>query len=75
MGKPLVSDELWTLIEPLLPLERPKPKGGRPPIPHRAALTGILFVLLDAARQNGADLALIGRQDRSGGRKAVSVHS
>ena len=45
MAKPLVADELWTLIEPLLPLERPKPKGGRPPIPHRAALTGILFVL------------------------------
>ena len=45
MAKPLVSDELWTVIEPLLPPERPKPKGGRPPIPHRAALTGILFVL------------------------------
>ena len=45
MAKPLVSDELWTLIEPLLPPERLKPKGGRPPIPHRAALTGILFVL------------------------------
>jgi transposase len=45
MAKPLVSDELWTLIEPLLPPERPKPKGGRPPIPHRAALTGIIFVL------------------------------
>jgi transposase len=45
MAKPLVSDELWTLIEPLLPPDRPKPKGGGPPIPHRAALTGILFVL------------------------------
>jgi transposase len=45
MAKPLVPDELWTVIEPLLPPERPKPKGGRPPIPHRAALTGILFVL------------------------------
>src|ERR1051325_4255583 len=45
MAKPLVPDELWILIEPLLPPERPKPKGGRPPIPHRAALTGILFVL------------------------------
>ena len=45
MAKPLVPDELWTLIEPLLPPERPRPKGGRPPFPHRAALTGILFVL------------------------------
>ena len=45
MAKPLVSDELWTLIEPLLPSNRPRPKGGRPPIPHRAALSGIRFVL------------------------------
>jgi transposase len=45
MATPLVSDELWALIEPLIPPERPKPKGGRPPIPARAALTGVLFVL------------------------------
>ena len=45
MVKPLVPDELWALIEPLLPPERPQPKGGRPPIPHRAGLSGIVFVL------------------------------
>ena len=45
MAVQLVSDELWSLIEPLLPPARPKPKGGRPPIPSRAALTGIMFVL------------------------------
>lgn len=45
MPSPLVSDELWSMIEPLLPPERPKPKGGRPPVAARAALTGILFVL------------------------------
>ena len=45
MAKPLISDELWSVIEPLLPPERPKPKGGRPVIPPRAALSGILFVL------------------------------
>jgi len=45
MAQPLVSDELWELIEPLLPPEPPKPKGGRPRLPDRAALTGILFVL------------------------------
>ena len=46
MSKVLVSDELWAVIAPLLPPERPKPKGGRPRrISDRAAFTGILFVL------------------------------
>ncbi len=45
MAKELVPDELWEVIEPLLPGEPPKPKGGRPRVPDRAALTGILFVL------------------------------
>jgi transposase len=45
MSLPLVSDELWEAIEPLLPRERPKPSGGRPRIPDRAALGGIVFVL------------------------------
>jgi len=43
--KQLVSDALWGAIAPLIPPEPPKPKGGRPPIPARAALTGIVFVL------------------------------
>ena len=45
MGKSLVSDELWEAIEPLLPPEPPKLKGGRPRVPNRAALAGIVFVL------------------------------
>ncbi len=45
MTKELVTDELWEVIEPLLPREPPKPKGGRPRIENRAALTGIVFVL------------------------------
>jgi transposase len=45
MAKPLVSDALWEAIAPLLPPEPPKPKGGRPRVSDRAALTGILFVL------------------------------
>ena len=40
-----MSDELWEIIEPLLPEEPPKPKGGRPRIDDRAALAGIVFVL------------------------------
>jgi transposase len=45
MGKKPVTDELWKIIEPLLPPGTPKPKGGRPRVPDRAALTGIIFVL------------------------------
>ena len=45
MSKELVSDELWEVVEPLLPEEPPKPKGGRPRVDDRAALTGIVFVL------------------------------
>ena len=45
MGKQLVSDKLWEAIEPLLPPEPPKPRGGRPRLPDRATLAGIVFVL------------------------------
>ncbi len=45
MPKPLVSDALWGVVDPLLPKEPPKPHGGRPRLSDRAALTGILFVL------------------------------
>ena len=45
MAKPLLSDELWEIIEPLLPPHPARPKGGRPPVDDRKALTGILFVL------------------------------
>jgi transposase len=45
MAKPLLSDELWAVIEPLLPKWTPSPKGGHPRLDDRKALTGILFVL------------------------------
>jgi transposase len=46
MAKPLLPDELWAIIEPLLPPPpTPGPKGGRPPVGNRQALTGILFIL------------------------------
>src|SRR5215831_16768010 len=45
MSTPLLPDALWNLIQPLLPPAPRKPKGGRPRLPDRACLTGILFVL------------------------------
>jgi transposase len=45
MAKPLLPDELWEIIEPILPRWTPSPEGGRPPLDDRKALTGILFVL------------------------------
>jgi transposase len=45
MAKPLLPDELWEIIEPRLPKRPPRPKGGRPPLDDRKALTGILFIL------------------------------
>jgi transposase len=45
VAKPLVDDELWAAVEPLLPRHEPRPKGGKPPADDRVCLTGILFVL------------------------------
>ena len=45
MAKPLLTEDLWQRIEPLIPKRKPSRKGGRPRIPDRAALIGILFVL------------------------------
>ncbi|WP_350029104.1 transposase [Caballeronia sp. GAFFF1] len=52
MGKPIIDDELWALIEPLLPPAKPRrfKYPGRKPMPDRAALTGILFVLKSGIR-------------------------
>lgn len=47
MAKPILDEELWQLIEPVLPPLKPRRKKypGRKPISNRQALTGILFVL------------------------------
>ena len=47
VAKPLLPDDLWEIIRPVLP--PPKPRRfrhpGRRPVDDRTALTGILFVL------------------------------
>ena len=45
MAVVLLPDALWDLIEPLLAGSSVRPRGGRPRVPYRACLMGILFVL------------------------------
>src|SRR5438094_13393 len=45
MSAALLPDALWDLIEPFLPSPLRRPAGGRPRVPDRACLTGVVFVL------------------------------
>ena len=45
MAKPLLPDELWVLIQPLIPPHPPHLQGGRPFLDDRKVLTGIIFIL------------------------------
>ena len=40
-----IPDSLWQRIEPLLPVEGPKPKGGRPRASARLCMDGIFYEL------------------------------
>ena len=40
-----VPDEMWARIQPLLPPQKPAGTPGRPPVPFRKVLDGILYVL------------------------------
>jgi transposase len=46
----IVSVDLWEAIEPLLPKVQPKPKGGRPRVPDRAALADKAYDSLELRR-------------------------
>lgn len=50
----LVSDQLWSKIEPLLPKPRHRARwrGGRPRVSDRHAMNGILFVLRTGCQWN-----------------------
>lgn len=46
MARPLLDDDLWNVIEPMLPAKKRRFRfPGRKPVGNREALTGILFVL------------------------------
>lgn len=57
MHLPTVPDELWVAVEPILPAHA-TPRRGRPRIPDRAALAGILFVLKTGIPWHHLPLAL-----------------
>jgi len=45
MARVILPDDLWECLKPLLPPDKPPRSNGRPAVPNRNALTGILFVL------------------------------
>jgi len=47
MSTPLLPDAWWNLIQPMLPSTPPHSKGGRPRLPDRASLIGILWMRSD----------------------------
>ena len=49
MPKPILSDEQWKRIEPLLPQPKRR-RRGRPPKGNRQVLEGILWILKTGAR-------------------------
>ena len=48
--KPLLTDEQWAKIQPLLPPVPERPRGGRPRCDDRLVLEGILWILRTGAR-------------------------
>ena len=52
MADRFVSEGLWDAVRRFLPEEEAKPKGGRPKVPDRDCLEGIVFVLRTGAAWN-----------------------
>ena len=63
MAKPILDDELWALIEPLLPPPKPRRSRypGRKPLDNRAVLIGILFILQSGLRWDQLHEVLLAR--------------
>jgi len=56
-----IPDDLWNLIEPLLPPDKPPGTNGRPRVPNRTVLNGILYVL-----RTGCQWKMVPREYSSG---------
>ena len=60
-GRRAIPDDLWILIEPLLPPDKPPGSNGRPRVPNRTVLNGILYVL-----RTGCQWKMVPREYGSG---------
>ena len=56
-----IPDDLWNLIQCLLPPDKPPGANGRPRVPNRTVLDGILYVL-----RTGCQWKMVPRQYSSG---------
>ncbi len=56
-----IPEDLWNLIEPILPPDKPPGANGRPRVPNRTVLNGILYVL-----RTGCQWKMIPREYSSG---------
>ena len=56
-----IPDDLWNLIEPLLPPDKPPGANGRPRVSNRTVLNGILYVL-----RTGCPWKMVPHEYRSG---------
>jgi transposase len=56
-----IPDELWGLIKPILPPDKPRGANGRPRVPNRTVLNGILYVL-----RTGCQWKMVPREYSSG---------
>jgi len=56
-----IPDDLWNLIEPILPPDKPPGSNGRPRVPNRTVLNGILYVL-----RTGCQWKMVPREYSSG---------
>jgi transposase len=50
MSQGILPEHVWERVKALLPDHIPSRKGGRPPLDHRATLSGILVVLRTGMR-------------------------
>ncbi len=56
-----IPDDLWALIEPILPRDKPPGLNGRPRVPNRRVMNGILYIL-----RSGCQWKMVPRQYSSG---------